>query len=166
MRQLKKEQQKAKANSETAPHNLHKLANLWLQKCLYAFILQVLEEMSKVVDIPSIMERIITEYTGDSLVEIKHFILKLLDSHVYVPFINYNSLLSDATPFYLERQMHSFQKTLFLLVKNCTDCYLLQTQRHKRSVPLVIQNLESLQETVTIRVLFCLDAVMYSTMTA
>lgn len=84
LRQLKKEQLKAKANSETAPHNLHKLANLWLQRCIYVYILQVLEEMSKVVDIPSIMERIISEYSGDPLVEIKHFLLKLLDAHVFV----------------------------------------------------------------------------------
>ncbi|KAL9647656.1 hypothetical protein ABK040_015146 [Willaertia magna] len=80
---LEKALEEEKNNDPRAPHNIHKLANLWLQRCNALYIRIVLSDMMRYVDIPSILNEIVNEHRIDPFGNIKVTILRMLDSYSY-----------------------------------------------------------------------------------
>ncbi|KAG2377509.1 hypothetical protein C9374_009025 [Naegleria lovaniensis] len=70
-------------NDPRAPHNIQKLANLWLQRCNAMYIRLILSDMMRYVDIPSILNEIVNEHGNDVFCDVKVTIMRLLDCYSY-----------------------------------------------------------------------------------
>lgn len=70
-------------NDPRAPHNIQKLANLWLQRCNAMYIRLILNDMMRYVDIPSILNEIVNEHGNDVFCDVKVTIMRLLDCYSY-----------------------------------------------------------------------------------
>ena len=64
--------------NSNSPHRINKLGNLWQQNFLIQCQKKVVQEMSKQIDIPTILEKIISEHHEDDLIHVKSLMLSLL----------------------------------------------------------------------------------------
>jgi hypothetical protein len=89
LRELEENERKAKQveeernNDVNAPHNVHKLVNLWLQRVNTHCIRLILGDLMRYVDIPTILNKIVDEHQSDQFGHIKITLMRMLDSFTY-----------------------------------------------------------------------------------
>jgi hypothetical protein len=89
LRELEENERRAKQaeeernNDVNAPHNIHKLVNLWLQRDNAHCIRIVLGDLMRYVDIPTILDKIVDEHETDQFGHVKITLMRMLDSFSY-----------------------------------------------------------------------------------
>jgi hypothetical protein len=108
----------------SSPYNIHKLANLWLQKILYKFVKHIIEEMIDHVPIPDILDQLIEENGSDEFSNIRYLIFQLLDKDIFdQELLAITNRILDADTFHLCQEYQvKLQQGVYPANSNCIIC--------------------------------------------